>query len=505
MAELERIDDLQAIVLRGDEASRPFWTRLKTSAAAGLLRALPPSRWRSDLSSTHVAPFHRGGFRFLQYGRGGLRDWSTNQLLGTPPGPVRPVYRDAEDHLLIGTNRLCVKFSRRLAPAEMQAFVARTGLAPLTGLAFGENLHVFTLPPASDPLEVVEKLGGDSTVSFAEPVFVEHLPGRATASDPDLGKQWQWKNTGSGGGKAGADVRAEEAWKVTRGAGVTVAVVDNGFDVAHQDYRAGISPFSGYFEKGGQFTRNLEKFPRSKHGTFCAGMVGARQNNALGGSGAAPECSLMLVACLEDALGTQLTLARAIGYATKPTTEVKESSGAGADIISCSVGPKSGGWKSTLVLREALNNVSHGRNGLGTLVFWATSNENIDISRDDVCSHPNVVAVGRSTNRDTDDGSAHGEKLELLAPGKRVFSTIPGDRYGTLTGTSFAAPCAAGVAALALSVNPKLSARDLRQILKLSCDKIGGPYDASGHSRTHGFGRVNAVRAVRMAQEADVP
>ena len=61
--------------------------------------------------------------------------------------------------------------------------------------------------------------------------------------------------------------------------------------------------------------------PDNEHGTFCAGMVGARHNNNVGGCGAAPESELMLVACLTDQVGTQTTLARAVAYAADPSTE----------------------------------------------------------------------------------------------------------------------------------------------------------------------------------------
>jgi subtilisin family serine protease len=81
-----------------------------------------------------------------------------------------------------------------------------------------------------------------------------------------------------------------------------------------------------------------------------------------------------------------------------------------------------------------------------------------------------------------------------------------GDAAGNYTnsfgGTSSACPGVAGVAALMLSVAPELSAAQVRERLKDSCDRIdeaGGSYDAQGHSPQYGYGRVNAASAVALA------
>ena len=67
-------------------------------------------------------------------------------------------------------------------------------------------------------------------------------------------------------------------------------------------------------------------------------------------------------------------------------------------------------------------------------------------------------------------------------------------------GTSSATPLAAGVGALVLSANPKLSSDDVRDILRGTADKIGAGYDAKGFSREFGYGRVNAAKAVEEAK-----
>lgn len=111
------------------------------------------------------------------------------------------------------------------------------------------------------------------------------------------------------------------------------------------------------------------------------------------------------------------------------------------------------------------------------------------------------IAVVRSTHDDLEDNAARGPAVELIAPGVDVLSTGGNGGYHVSTGTSFAAPCAAGCAALALAVHPGLTREQLRAVLHESAERIGGvPYDAGGHHDDYGYGRVNAAAAVQAAQ-----
>jgi hypothetical protein len=361
---------------------------------------------------------------------------------------------------------------------------------------------------SGDALAASVALHEDNRFILAEPSFIEHIPSRNfRPTDPRFGEQWQWSNTGTGGGTAGADVSAEEAWDHTLGAGVRVAIIDNGFDADHEDLEAGVVASSGYFrpQAGGVpvFEQGTAGMPGDDHGTFCAGMVGARHNSGHGGCGGAPQSELMLVACLNDQVGTQTTLARAVGYAADPSTELATLDPEdGADILVCSLGPNGANWNLSSVLELAIENAArNGRGGRGLAIFWAASNGNFDVALDQVVSHEDVIAVVRSSRNDTHDNAAHGEFVELIAPGVNVFSTRTGNAYGTGTGTSYAAPCAAACAALALSVNPRMSRNQLRTIMQETADHIGGVNYVNGRHDRYGFGRVNAERAVLRAFE----
>ncbi|MDQ1051842.1 S8 family serine peptidase [Streptomyces sp. V4I2] len=393
-------------------------------------------------------------------------------------------------------------FSEEEAERELES----VGLTVVNKLRFAENLYEVRAT-ASDALAASVDLHDNDHFVFAEPSLIEHVPGRFRPSGARYAQQWQWRNTGTGGGTPDADVHIESAWDRTFGTGMRVAVIDNGFDTEHPDLAPGLDPLSGFFDDAGgaAFVRGTSGMPDNDHGTFCAGMVGARHNNGAGGTGAAPECSLMLLACLKDQVGTQTTLARAVAYAAVPSTEVPGSApDGGADILVSSLGPNGADWDLTSTLDLALEfAATNGRQGKGLAIFWAASNgKNVDVTKDEVVSHPDVIAVVRSNNQDREDNAARGSEVELIAPGVKVFSTKSGGGYGTSTGTSFAAPCAAGCAALALSVNPHLKRDQLREVMHESADKVGGPevqYDAAGHNDDYGFGRVNASRAVALA------
>jgi subtilisin family serine protease len=129
----------------------------------------------------------------------------------------------------------------------------------------------------------------------------------------------------------------------------------------------------------------------------------------------------------------------------------------------------------TSVLQLAIERAAReGRNGRGVPIFWAASNGRDDISGDEVCSHADVLAVSRSNREAAEGGAAYGQKLEFLAPGVNVVATDPGGILRVRTGCSFAAPLAAGVAALIISCKQDLTRDEIRARLKNSCDKIGG-------------------------------
>jgi len=461
------------------------------------------------LDDTEATGFDRAGWAFVLPTEAVTRNFQQRAL---PAGvdAVGKVFQREDGRVVIGTDTVAVKLKPGLTDAQVNDILQAAGIRLVRRLRFSPNLYEARVVGQRDAIDTSMALRDNGAVEYSEPVLIEQIGGRYIPTDPDFSKQWQWQYDGAGGGVPGADVGAVAAWDHTRGAGVRVAVIDNGFDVHHPDLALGIEPaLSGYFDDDGNFQHGLLGFPNdvADHGTFCAGMAAARSNNGVGGCGAAPECKLMLVAALSDQVGSQLTLARAVAYCADPTTEGGATPADAADIISCSLGPStSSAWSISAVLDDAIRfATANGSGGRGTPIFWASSNGHVLITDDQVVSHPNVIAIGRSNQSNQPDNSAFGPELAFLAPGRDVYSTRTGGLYGTKVGTSFAAPCSAGLAALILGVRPNLRRDEVFDILRRSADKIGAGYDANGHSDQAGFGRINARRAVQTAMAQTGP
>lgn len=481
---------------RGLLGADAFGQTLEVNRSAG---------FSSEASSEELAALASAGWVFVQPSPAFTESVRSLQ----PPTEVQEagqVYQQEDGHILIGSRNLIVQLSPELSDTAARRELKKRKLSIVRPLAFAKNQFQVAVPTSEDLLAVANALQESEIAVSAEPEFIEYIGQRFTPNDPTYAQQWHLNNRGGAGGVAGADIAAERAWEFTRGRGVRVAVIDNGFDVRHQDLAPAIVAESGFFDATSTFRQTLTGFPDSDHGTFCAGMVGARHGNNRDGCGSAPECELMLLASRGDQIGTQATLARAVAYAANPGLEVAGASMAsGADVIVSSLGPNGANWALTAVLENAiLYATRQGRRGRGTPVFWASSNgNNVDIALDQVVSHPSVIAVGRSRNNDREDNSARGAQLDFLAPGVNVVSTASGGGTRVDTGTSFAAPLAAGVGALVLSINPDITAIELRQILCDTCDKIGGvAYNAGGHHPDYGFGRVNAFRAAIRAMQS---
>ena len=234
----------------------------------------------------------------------------------------------------------------------------------------------------------------------------------------------------------------------------------------------------------------------------------AAAHNEQGVVGIAPNCTIIPL--------------RAAGAHTWATwAKTFEWAAEHGDIISCSwtISPNN-------TLSSAIKKViSSGRNGKGIPVFFATGND-FTSSIGYPASMAETIAVGASTNQDRRASySNYGQGIDFVAPssggtrriettdiqGSNGYNRNPGtsgdycegeDNSG-FGGTSAATPLAAGVAALMLSVNPSLTANEVRKILRetaIKIDPVNGRYDANGWSEQYGYGRIDAAKAVLAAK-----
>ncbi|MBV9867624.1 MAG: S8 family serine peptidase [Abitibacteriaceae bacterium] len=361
---------------------------------------------------------------------------------------------------------------------------------------------------------VANALYGQRQVIFSHPNFIWPMQPRFVPNDPLFSQQWNLHNTGQGGGTIGADIKAEQAWDITRGSSsVVIAVIDTGIDIDHEEFKGRVLTGYDAILKNSDPRPKDNGFGDENHGTEVAGLALAAGNNALGISGVAPNCKLLPIRAITNDT-TDEDIADAFTFAVDH----------GAWVINNSWGPVgASGVPQPLpdVIRTSIDYaVTHGRGGKGCVITWAAGNTSQSSELDGFASYPSVIDVAASTNRDGHSFySDFGPSIDVCAPSSggtlNVTSTDrmgavgddPGNYTGTLAGTSFAAPQVAGTAALVLSLNPSLTYTQVRDVLEHTADKIdtsGGAYDSSGHSNLYGFGRINAYRAL-LASNTTTP
>ena len=176
----------------------------------------------------------------------------------------------------------------------------------------------------------------------------------------------------------------------------------------------------------------------------------------------------------------------------------------GADIISNS-------WGSGVpyqIIDDAINNaLQNGRNGKGTIIVFATGNNNGSVNYP-ANSNANILSVGAITSTGTRSSfSNYGSQLDVVAPGSNILSTTLNNGTTSFDGTSMATPHVAGVCALVLAVNPCLTVQQVRDIIEQTSQKVGGYSYTSTAGRPNGtwnsqmgYGLVDAYAAVQMAQ-----
>ena len=329
-------------------------------------------------------------------------------------------------------------------------------------------------------------------------------PASGWANDPCAGRQWGL-----------TAIKAPQAWRTVRGGGVIVAVIDTGVDLQHPDLRGRL-----LVPPGSDLLRNtasrcsFQRPLRSRgsrgvarddngHGTHVAGIIAAATGNRRGIAGVAPAAKVLPVKVLDrTGEGTDRAVARGICFAVRQGAKVINLS-LGQDPISSVIVSGNGADTNRAV------SFAHAR---GVAVIIAAGNETFP-SCDFPASHAKALCVGAVDRRGLRARySNFGTAVGVVAPGgagalsgcggdEDVWSTISPrsardcaqDGYEALAGTSMAAPHVAGVAALVAARFPRRATPDfIYARLKATADDLGVP----GVDPFHGYGRVNAQRAV---------
>ena len=303
-----------------------------------------------------------------------------------------------------------------------------------------------------------------------------------------------------------------EAWDYSdRMSSVNIGLIDSGFDESHEDLT---------FKKVWNNQIDTMKPEEYSHGTHVAGTMAAGFDNGCGITGASINNELYAYAKrnpmgMSTIMQYKYALALLIGNNVR-VINISQHTARPSDIISASYGNdfeieiiENNASIIEKFLYKLLNK------GYDFVIVTSAGNLNNDVDGGGILAEYNsyfnaitqpevkdhIIVVG-AYELDEDllkyaDFSNVGSRVDIVAPGVEIYSTIPNNSYACKTGTSMAAPHVAGAAALMYSVNPRLSGAQVKEILSLtSSNDILSDDD-------YYYCRLNAGEAVKMSIDTE--
>ena len=441
---------------------------------------------------------------------------------------------------LVHNNEIIVKMKPGKTVSALQAKVGREVARVYTLALSYATYEVLKVPEGVDPYEYAEKLSSSGLVEVAypnvrkqvsgledllnnspfipnDPYFLGYGVSRLEDAFDSLYKnQWGLLYT-----------NAPLAWKFTTGSpNVVVAIIDTGIKFLHPelDGRLWVNPgevpgnsidddgngfvddvngydFASWDPERGNFGDPDPSDPQpasESHGTFIAGILGARINNGngiagiAGGRTSAEGIRLMI---LRVGTNTDISVSAEVAALDYAVTE-------GAKIINMSFGGRSGGPIEEEAVRQAYQRgailfAAGGNIGYGNpsgLDYPAAFDEVICVGATDIFDSRPVTALTGVVRERVADYSKTGPEMDIVAPGTNIVTIFGTNSYTTeeppreqFTGTSAATPLVSGFAALILSYNSGLTNNALWEAIKQSSQDLGEP----GWDQSYGWGRID--------------
>ena len=361
----------------------------------------------------------------------------------------------------------------------------------------------FHFPSEVSVEDVILAYWGQPFIEIIEPDPIRKVD--YSPNDPLFQNQWHLFTT-----------KADSAWDINHGSYlVDIAIVDSGVDTGHVDLNSDFwinygedangdsvitlwdwnyidDDTNGYIDDfwGWDFIDGdniMHDESGIGHGTSCAGAASAATDNATGVSGEGFDTRLMILR-----VGDGYIIYN--GY-----MGIQYAGNNGAEVISISWGGITPSWIEQMAITYAWQNGSVICATAGNSSIWTPPFNHYPSKYD------HVIAVGASDYNDQIASFSNycitpfDGNCDVLAPGVDIFSTSFGGGYQSFSGTSMAAPIAAGVCALIRSIDPALTAAEVETLLCYTCDDIYAQNPGYQYGLL-GYGRVNAFNAALVLE-----
>lgn len=343
----------------------------------------------------------------------------------------------------------------------------------------GENELQFAVMDIEDDMSVEEAVDYYSElpgVAYAQPNYIyepeEIEIQEETVNDPGYGEQWYLDY-----------LNMERAWSLMESVPckkVRVAVIDSGIDLYHGDLNANLNEAFCVNSVTTDYPKMNSDYSINGHGTHVAGIIGAVAGNGQGIAGITNNyAEIIAIQSHNGNVMLSSYVVNAIQYAANND----------ADIINMSMGMN----QEDRLLKDAMDDAYN----RGILIVCSAGNDGTDRKHYPSAydSAIGVIATGETGAKKSD--ASYGTDNFISAPGDRILSTLPNDRYGYMGGSSMSAGVVSGVAAAVWSVNPFLSVEEVKTILAVTATDTYSP----GFDAYSGWGIVAADKAVEKAIE----
>lgn len=354
--------------------------------------------------------------------------------------------------------------------------------------------------------QFIQELEEQPDIESVEPDYAFHIE----ANDPYLSSTGAWGQTYSDQWYA-HKINAPQAWaslSPNAGSSTIIAVIDTGIDRLHPDLSGVVwnntdeiagngidDDGNGYIDDthGWNFAKsNNNTSDTHGHGTFIAGLIGAKQNNSFGIAGVLPDACIMALRNTETGASYASHSIQALFYAVNN----------GAKVVNMSFGGAQHSHAFAQAVRYALDN--------DVVLVASSGNSGLDLHSHYPSGYDGIISVGATDDQDLRASfSNYGTAVDIVAPGgggtdfsgrtilsSRASGTTAGSSVDTYhvrsSGTSYSSPLVAAASALLLDANPNLKPYEVKQILLNSADDLYEP----GWDIQSSYGRLNLESAL---------